>query len=163
MIEQFYAKAFYNFDKLLEEIRASYPLANLSTGNGLDNTSGIRVQMPDGTNQATMDAIGAIITAHNAAVLTSEQQIESARQAALNQARDYLRKQLLSASPNITTIYNNVKLYVDNNTHLSQMVANNLSLCQNAFVWGILDLVSPTALTRQRYLMVVQITIGILG
>jgi hypothetical protein len=84
-MEQFYPKASYNFDKLLEEIRASYPLANLASGNGIDNTSGIRVQMPDGTNQATMDAIGAIVTAHNANTLTTAQQeatqAESARNA----------------------------------------------------------------------------------
>ena len=88
--------------------------------------------------------------------------LNAAQTAALAQARNYLRKQLLNPSPNVAAIYNTVKSYVDANPHLQVMVTNNLNLCQNAFGWGVLDLIAPTAITRQRYLIAVELTIGLL-
>src|SRR5262245_30967496 len=77
-MENFYNKQ-VNFDKLLEEIRASYPIANMTTGDGIHNDAGVRVIMPDGTQQATWDAIQTIVTNHNPAILTTEQAIQSER------------------------------------------------------------------------------------
>lgn len=73
---------------------------------------------------------------------TVNNNIESARQAALAQARDYLRKQLLNPSP-IGTIYGNVKGYIDGNSHLATMMDTRLSLVQDAYGWNPANLKAP--------------------
>ena len=157
-METYYPKDPVNMETLDTEIKASFPLAGLISDNG-----GVRVSMPDGTNQATWDAIGVIITAHNPTTLSENQKITAAQITALADARDYLRKQLLNPSPNVATIYSNVKAKIDDNPQLVQMVSNNLTICSNAFVWGVLDLITPTPLTRQRYLFVIELTLGLLA
>lgn len=76
-------------------------------------------------------------------------------------ARRYLRDQLRSASPNVTTIFNTVKAFVDDNPTLSQMVTNQQALMSNSFTW-ILNLVTPTAVDRQRYLLIVEAILPLL-
>lgn len=88
-------------------------------------------------------------------------QVEMVRSISINQARDYLRKQLMSPSPNITTIYNTVKNVVDNNPTLLQMVNNQITITQNCFGF-VINLVLPTPVDRQRYLFAVEIVVGLL-
>lgn len=88
--------------------------------------------------------------------------IEATRSVSINQARDYLRKQLASPSPNITTIYNTVKNVVDNNPTLLQMVNNQITITQNCFGF-VINLVLPTPVDRQRYLFAVEIVVGLLA
>lgn len=140
-----------NRDLLFEQLNASFPSLSFSD-------SGIVVHNISAQDEA---AINGILAAHMASVLTDNQKAELARQAALEDARDYLKKQLVNPNPNVSTIYTTVKAFVDNRPQLLQMVTNNLNLCRAAFVWGALDLATP--LGQQRYLMVVQITIGILA
>lgn len=81
-----YAKASYNDEKLLEEIRSPYPVANLMSGDGNSSMAFVRVEMPDGTQQASWDAIGSIITAHNGAALTASQQTKADRDSIISKA-----------------------------------------------------------------------------
>jgi len=157
-----YAKASYNIDQLLIELRASFPQANLMSGDGISSMLFVRVELADGSPQSSWDTVQSIVTNHNASVLTDDQKVQNAQNAAINQARDYLRKQLLNASPNITTIYNNVKSYVDANSYLSQMVSNQITIMSNSFTW-VLNLITPTAIDRQRYLLAVEIVVGLLA
>lgn len=104
-------------------------------------------------SEANLDSL---IAAHNGNTLTENQKIESARQAALVQARDYLRKQLLSPAT-IATIYGNVKGFVDGNTHLAAMMATRMTLANLAYGWVIADMNNPAAgaagnANRARYL-----------
>lgn len=102
------------------------------------------------------------------AKMATENQLISAQMIALSQARDYLKHQLLNASPNMTNIYLEVKKYVDDNSSLLQMVTNQLALMRNAYsIAGIVDwtvnLISPTAVDRARYLMAVELVIALLS
>lgn len=162
-METYYAKT-VNFDKLLAEIRASYPNADLASGDGLTLDAGVRVIMPDGTSEGIWGAIGVIVNAHNASSLTSDQQLTNAQAMALNNARVYLRTQLLSTSPNISNIYTTVKNYVDNNPYLLQMMTNKLTLANLAYGWSVANMNNPTTNNhRAQYLECVQSLLGILA
>jgi hypothetical protein len=157
-MEQFFAKDPLNFETLNTEIQASFPNAGLMSDNG-----GIRVVMPDGTPQNTWDAIGVIVTAHNANVLNEDQKITSAQNAALNNARDYLRKQLLSPGT-IPNIYTTVKGYVDGNTHLNAMMATRMTLANLAYGWTVASMTTPANnADRSRYLECVFAVLAVLA
>lgn len=144
-----------NRDKLREELNTANFIELIFR---VEAFTVLSVSAPD---EVTIDAI---VAAHNASVLTATQQEENARQAALNQARDYLRKQLLNSAPSVATIYSNVKAFVDNNPYLLQIVGNELSLANLAFGWTVASMNNPATNTdRARYLFVIQTTLGILA
>lgn len=90
--------------------------------------------------------------------------IEAARSASINQARDYLRKQLLASSPDIPTIYTTVKNFVANKPELLQMVNNKLSLAQLAYGWTVASMNAGANNTdRARYLECILSVVGLLA
>lgn len=143
-----------NVEKLAEELRTSFPSVSMSD-------SGIRIHNVVAEDEPLIDTI---IGAHNASVQTDEQKLQSAQSAALNQARDYLRKQLLNPSPNITNIYNNVKSQVDANPQLLQIVNNKLSIAQLAYGWTVASMNAGANNTdRARYLECILSVVGLLA
>lgn len=145
-----------NADKLKEELIAAHGGLFAVSCRG-DGTQAI-IHAPDGT---TLQQIQATLNAHNPALLTTNQKSASAISVALEQGKIYLRQQLVNASPNVTTIYNTIKAQVDGNPHLLQMVTNQIALAETAFIWT-LNLASPTAADRVRYIFCVQMVIGLL-
>lgn len=91
-------------------------------------------------------------------------QIEAARNASITQARDYLRRQLLSNSPDIPTIYTTVKNFVANKPELLQMVNNKLALAQLAYGWTVVSMNAGANNTdRARYLECILSVVGLLA
>lgn len=88
-------------------------------------------------------------------------QLDAAQVVALAQARDYLRKQLMQNSPNISTIYTTVKSHVDAQPILQRMVSNEIALARLAYAWPVLGILTDT--DKARYLMAVQNVIALLG
>lgn len=92
--------------------------------------------------------------------------LTSAQNAALNQAREYLKRQLLSPSP-IGTIYSNVKGFIEGNTHLNTMMTTRLSLV-SAYGWNSANLLNPAVGAagnddRRRYLECVGLILAVLA
>lgn len=145
-----------NWDLLIEEIKATYPNAVYQTYPRPEpQIAEIRVS-DDALVEATLDTI---IANHNPATLTTEQTKAIARTLMLSDAKNYLSNQLQAASPNVTNIYNTVRDYVGNNATLTQMVANEITLAQNAWGWT-LNLATPTATDRIRYLICIQLVLA---
>lgn len=93
------------------------------------------------------------------AQLTTAQTQAIARTLLLSDAKNYLSNQLQTASPNVTNIYNTVKAYIDGNATLTQMLMNQISLFQTAY--GVtINLASPTAADRTRYLICCQLVLA---
>lgn len=92
---------------------------------------------------------------------TESQQIESAALVALGQGKTYLRNQLVKASPSINDVYTATKNAVDSNVYLAQMVSNVIAINSNVYVWT-LNLATPTALDKQRYIKCVMEVIALL-
>jgi hypothetical protein len=61
---------------------------------------------------------------------TENQQVAEAAQIAVQQGKDYLQKQNLSASPNLTTKYNTLSAQAASNVYLAQIMANQLAVYQ---------------------------------
>lgn len=146
-----------NAAKLTEELRAWRGSDDIGVSARSDGTNA-RVILPDGVILADVQAI---LDAHNPALLTDTQKNALAANVALIQGKLYLRKQLVNANPNVATIYTTVKGYVDGNAHLLQMVNNQIALAETAFVWT-LNLITPAAIDRTRYLFCVQMVIALL-
>jgi len=106
-------------------------------------------------------AVQAVIDAHDATVLTDEQKVRDAAVVALEQGKTYLRTQLLNASPNVGDIYSTVKAAVDGNVYLAQVVSNQIALMSNSFGWT-LNLETPNATDRQRYILAVEMVVALL-
>jgi hypothetical protein len=105
-----------------------------------------------GDNLKPLEATLETAYANFLAAQTVINNIESAQNAALNQARDYLRKQLLSPAT-IPTIYTTVKAYVDGNTHLSAMMNTRMTLANLAYGWTVASMTNPANNNdRSRYL-----------
>jgi len=60
-------------------------------------------------------------------------------------ARRYLRNQLRSANPDITTIFNTIKTSVDGNPALLTMLNNNITLMALAYGWNAANVRNATA------------------
>lgn len=144
-----------NYDVLKQELNTA--LSINSADCGYDGH--YFVEVPE---NITSQQVQTIVNAHNPATLTTEQQKAVARTLMLADAKSYLSNQLAQTQWNnarLTEVYNTVKNFVDNNTILSQMVANQITLCSNSLTW-VLNLVTPTAIDRQRYLFCVQLVIS---
>lgn len=87
--------------------------------------------------------------------------LKAAALVAVTQGKDYLRRQMLKASPNVNDVYTTVKNVVDANTYLAQMVNNVVAINSNAYAWT-LNLVTPTALDKQRYIKCVMEVVALL-
>ena len=73
---------------------------------------------------ANIPAIQAVIDAHNPNVLTDSQQLSEDNQITKMQIKEYLRSQLLSASPNPATIKTTIQSAVGANVNVSQAIEN---------------------------------------
>ncbi len=94
--------------------------------------------------------------------MTTEQTKAVARTLMLSNAKNFLSNQLAAPQWNaatLTEVYTTVKVYVDSNPLLGQMVANQITLCSNSLTW-VLNLITPTAVDRQRYLFCVQLVLA---
>lgn len=143
-----------NRDKLHEEFDAAFGIVPFAVRHGYDGAN--FVEAPD---EVTLEQVQTIVNAHDPAILTPAQQKEAAQQILLANAKIYLSAQLAAPNPNITTIYNTVKAHVDSSPLLQQMVTNQITICSNSLTW-VLNLLTPTALDRQRYLLCVQLVIS---
>lgn len=146
-----------NPDTLTDALRTWRGANDIGVSCRTDGTQA-RVHLPEGVVLADIQAI---LDAHNPATLSDNQKSNLAAAVALIQGKLYLRKQLVNSSPNVTTIYTTIKAAVDGNAHLLQMVNNQIALAETAFVWT-LNLVTPTALDRTRYIFCVQMVVGLL-
>jgi hypothetical protein len=104
--------------------------------------------------------IDAIIANHDHTVMTDDQKIQSAANVAVTQAKSYLRNQLL-APDSIDTIYTALKVQVDSDSYLQTMVTSQIAITSNAFGWS-LDLVTPSAIDKQRYIFIIQQVVALL-
>jgi hypothetical protein len=93
------------------------------------------------------------------ATLTAEQTKAVARQLMLSDAKNYLSNQLQAANPNVANIYTTIRAYVADNAILTQMVTNQITVAQTAFGWS-LNLTTPTATDRMRYIVCIQLVIA---
>lgn len=131
-------------------ITANYPAFNAS----LDNIEwrGVPPVMP--TEQNLIDAYNTYLS--DAA---TQQAKAVARTLMLSDAKNYLSAQLQSSSPNVQTIFNTVKAYVDGNATLSQMVTNQIALFNSAY--GVtVNPAGATAADRARYLVCCQLVLA---
>jgi len=108
-------------------------------------------------------AIHDAFVASNQALAIETATLTAAQNVALNQAKTYLRKQLLNASPDMSVIFTTVKGYVDGNAALLQMVNNQIDLNRSAFSWPALNLVTPAAVDRTRYLRCIEDVVSLIG
>lgn len=147
-----------NWDKLREEIRTAIPAITgmIERPRQAPQVSEIEVEH-DGS--VTPQQIDSILAAHNPATLTSEQQKAIARTLMLSDAKNYLSNQLQAANPNVQTIFNTVKAYVDNNPTLAQMLSNQIALFNTAY--GVtINPAGATAADRTRYLICCQLVLA---
>lgn len=91
--------------------------------------------------------------------LTTEQTKAIARTVLLSDAKNYLSNQLQSSNPNVQTIFNTVKAYVDGNATLSQMVSNQIALFNTAYAVTV-NPSGATAADRARYLICCQLVLS---
>lgn len=143
-------------DLLIEELAAGLTLS----GNLQFSVTGDSLIVHNG--DAIESEIDSIIAAHDKDVLTDEQKVEQAALIAIQNGKQYLRQQLLNASPNVTTIYNTIKTHVDSNTYLSQIVDNQVALMSTSLGW-VLNLETPTPQDRMRYILAVEQVIALLA
>ncbi len=99
-------------------------------------------------------------------VVGDNTKISAAQAAALNGAREYLKKQLLNPSP-LGTIYSTVKNYIESNTHLNAMMTTRLTLV-SAYGWNSASLLNPSNdaagnENRKRYLECVGFILAVLA
>jgi hypothetical protein len=91
--------------------------------------------------------------------LTTEQTKAVARELMLVRAKNYLSTQLQAPSPNVQTIFNRVKEYVDGDATLSQMISNQIALFNSAY--GVtINPAGATAADRARYLVCCQLVLA---
>lgn len=142
-----------NIEKLIADVQAVYP--TISTTH-----IGFTVHEIAPENEATVSAdLDTMIAAHNAQSLTPEQQKAIARTLMLSDAKNYLSNQLQAASPNVQTIFNTVKAYVDGNPTLTQMLTNQIALFNTAY--GVtINPAGATAADRTRYLICCQLVLA---
>jgi hypothetical protein len=113
----------------------------------------------DTPDNITLQQIQDIVDLHDPDVLTDEQAKAIAKATLLEQAKTYLSNQLANPNRNVTTIYNTIKGQVDANPTLLEMVTAQIAINSNCFVWT-LNLITPTGLDRQRYILSVQMVIA---
>lgn len=148
-----------NVDLLNDECRATLS-SNFAGLNGSPGDMGaVWADTPSGRDLTDLETV---LATHDAGRVSDSQKLGSAQATALAQGRDYLQKQLLQAAPDIGAIYTALKAAVDDNADLAQMVTNQQAMIKNAHGWT-LDLVTPTALDKQRYILVVQAVIALLS
>ena len=82
-----------------------------------------------------------------------------ARTLMLSTAKNYLSEQLQAASPNVANIHTTIRAYVADNAILTQMVTNQIAVAQTAFGWS-LNLTTPTATDRMRYIVCIQLVLA---
>ncbi len=140
-----------NRELLLEQLSAQFPSITA-------RPSGVEIHNVEAQDESAIDAI---LAAHVGSNLTEGQRIESAQVIALNQARDYLRKQYLQASPNPIAVAATIKTYVDNHPTLLQMVTIETASQRSAYSWPVLDLATPVG--ANRYLAVIKAILAILA
>jgi hypothetical protein len=92
---------------------------------------------------------------------TENQQVAQAAQIAVQQGKDYLQKQYLSASPNLTTIYNTLSSAVASNAYLTQIMDNQIAVYQ--LETGANLAVINTNAQRARYIECVRRVIALLA
>ena len=97
---------------------------------GLPVTVGGTVAVPvyHTVADANIPAIQAVIDAHNPSILTDSQQLTEDNRIAKSQIKEYLRTQLLSASPNPATIKTTIQGAVGANVNVSQAIENMATL-----------------------------------
>jgi hypothetical protein len=142
-----------NIPALIETVLTSYPVVS-------QGSTTFRVHEIEDVDESTVSAdLDAIIAAHDHDVLTDEQAKAIAKATLLEQAKTYLSNQLANPNRNVTTIYNTIKGQVDANPTLLEMVTAQIAINSNCFVWT-LNLITPTPLDRQRYILSVQMVIA---
>lgn len=143
-----------NTDMLTLELNTAFLIT--TAGCGFEGALGRFVEVPD---NITLQQVQTVVDNHNPATLTSEQTKAIARQLMLSDAKNYLSNQLQAASPNVQTIFNTVKEYVDNNSTLTQMLTNQISLFNTAY--GVtINPAGATAADRTRYLICCQLVLA---
>lgn len=141
-----------NWATLTDELNTAFGISN--AGCGYD---GARfVEIPD---NITLEQVQTVVAAHNPATLTTEQSKAVARILMLSDAKNYLSEQLHAASPNVQAIFNTVKVYVDGNATLSQMVTNQIALFNTAYAVTV-NPAGATAADRARYLICCQLVLA---
>jgi hypothetical protein len=118
-------------------------------GAGVENVIDITPDTP--TLEAALDS--ALLE------LSASETKAVARTLLLSDAKNYLSNQLQSASPNVQTIFNTVKAYVDSNATLAQMLSNQIALFNTAY--GVtVNPAGATAADRARYLICCQLVLA---
>ena len=148
-----------NLDLLTEELRPVLS-GNFAGLNGIvPNLRSVWDSTPSGADLSQLETT---LAAHDAGVFSDNQKLGSAQATALAQGKVYLKRQLLKPAPSVDTIFSTLIAAVEGDTHLAQMVTNQQAIMENAHGW-ILDLVTPTALDKQRYILIVQAVIALLA
>lgn len=95
------------------------------------------------------------------AAIAQQQEIDQAR-AALAEIRQYLLRQLVSASPDSPTVQvATMKAIANGNTYLAQIMSNQLTAMNAAFGWSLTN--NPTTnQTRLQYIVTIEILTGVL-
>jgi hypothetical protein len=148
----------YNQATLQIELDAAFGASIADGGIVSRGATAFDVMIDD---SVTQQQVQDVVDLHDPNVLSDAQQVEAAALVALGQGKIYLRNQLIKASPNVNTIYTAIKNAVDGNEYLLQMVDNVIAINSNAYVWT-LNLVTPTALDKQRYIKCVMEVIALL-
>jgi hypothetical protein len=141
-----------NEAQLTIELNTAFSITN--AGCGYDGR-----QFVDVPDNITLQQVQTVVDAHNPATLTADQQKAVARALMLSDAKNYLSNQLATANPNVQTIFNTVKAYVDGNAILTQMVTNQIALFNTAY--GVtVNPAGATAADRTRYLVCCQLVLA---
>lgn len=146
-----------NTHTLVIELNTAFGISNAACG--FEGAGKYFVEVPDGI---TLQQVQGVINAHDPATLTPEQRRAVARTLMLSDAKNYLSAQLAAANPNVTNIFDTVRIYVNGNPILTQMVTNQITLAQTAWGWTI-NLAAPTPADRIRYLVCCELVIAIIA
>lgn len=145
----------------------------LAAAQWLDDNS-IQGATIDATGRKIFDNFNADITPLEAVLeaaldvalidASRQQEIEQAY-VAIADGNEYLKNQLISATPhNVTQLVSNIKPVVDGNTFLLRMVNNQIDLMSLANTWTAASVKNPaTNPDRARYILAVESVIALLA
>ncbi len=145
-----------NYALLDEELATALSVTVDDVGCGYDGA--YYVVVPDGVLLSTIQVV---VDAHIHTDKTSSQSNQIATDLLLIQGKAYLYNKLNSTNPNITTIYSVLKAVIDGDAILTQLLNNQLALMENSFGWTV-DLVTPTTIDKQRYIIILEMVISLL-
>lgn len=146
-----------NSEALDQALKTENPaVTGISTSPGI-----VRVFTDTDLTQTEIDALVAIVAAHNPATLSKQQEVDQAR-VGLSEVRRYLLLQLVKAVPDtpaqqVTAI----KLIANGNTYLVNVMTNQINEMNDVFGWSLT--LNPNNLaTRRQFVFTVKILTGVL-